>query len=257
MSNLYGVYTGIVIDSTGYEDVVTKDGTRFVGQVLVKIRGVTPSLFNEEFRALPAANVKSTIDLTTAVNTEVLAYVMQPLMGGSTPGVYSSVDNIASPMRKNAARQFKFFSRKLRDVFSDGPKKHLTPINNPYGNNYFPNYPWNTGLGNYSIPEVNTRVIVGFLNGIRTLPVVLGKLPLQDEIESFYKRDGAYVSAPGKQQNYNFNNLDSDNTESAEGTTQVNEFYTNNINNIPSTVTSTAINLPKSSTKVSFLNKLP
>lgn len=257
MNNLFGVYTGIVIDSTGYEDVVSKEGVRFVGQVLVKIRGVTPSLFNEEFRALPAANVKSTVDLTTAVNTEVLAYVMQPLMGGSTPGVYSSTDNTASPMRKNAARQFKFFSGKLRDVFSDGPKKYLTPVNNPYGNNYFPNYPWNAGLGNYSIPDVNTRVIVGFLNGIRTLPVVLGKLPLQDEVDAFYNRGGAYVSAPGKLQNYNFNKPDSDNTESTEGTTQVNEFYTNNINNIPSVATTTPISPSKSSTKVMFFNKLP
>jgi len=220
MDSLFGVYTGIVIDSTGYTNVLTKEGTRFIGQVMVKINGITPALFNETYKAVPACNVNSKMDLRTAASTEVLAYVMQPVMGASTPGIYDSKNNSASPMRQNPARGFKFFSNKLRDSFSDGPKKYLTPINNPYGNNYYPNYPWNTGLGSYSIPEVNTFVLVGFLNGARNLPVVLGKLPRQDELESFYKRDGAYVSAPSKSQNYTFGQTVSSNSE---GTTLDNE----------------------------------
>ena len=154
-------------------------------------------------------------------------------------------------MRKNAARTFKFFSDKLRDSSSDGPKKYLTPVNNPYGNNYYPNYPWNTGLGSYSIPEVNTSVLVGFLNGLRNIPIVLGKLPKQDELESFYQRDGAYVSAPGKSQNYNFGKPDSIN----EGdTTQNNNSNANNITTVAKNVTSNAINLAKRS--VGFIDKI-
>ena len=251
MSNLFGIYTGIVIDSTGYQDSISKEGTRFIGHVRVKINGVTPALFSESFKSIPASNVDSVMDIRTAANTEVLAYVMQPLMGSSTPGVYDSASNTASPMRKNAARTFKFFSDKLRDSSSDGPKKYLTPVNNPYGNNYYPNYPWNTGLGSYSIPEVNTSVLVGFLNGLRNIPIVLGKLPKQDELESFYQRDGAYVSAPGKSQNYNFGKPDSIN----EGdTTQNNNSNANNITTVAKNVTSNAINLAKRS--VGFIDKI-
>ncbi len=257
MSN-FGIYTGIVIDSTGYEDIISKEGARFIGHVKVKINGITPALSNENFKSIPASNVDSVMDIRTAASTEVLAYVMQPVMGSSTPGTYDSAKDIASTVRKNAARTYKFFSSKLRDSFSDGPKKYLTPVNNPYGNNYYPNYPWNAGLGNYSIPEVNTPVLVGFLNGLRNLPIVLGKLPKQDELEAFYKRDGAYVSAPGKSQNYNFGKTDS---VSDEDTTQNNNSIANNITTVAKNATSAIVNIPKKSEdfieKVRLYNKLP
>lgn len=220
MDSLFGVYTGIVIDSTGYTNVLTKEGTRFIGQVMVKINGITPALFNETYKAVPACNVNSKMDLRTAASTEVLAYVMQPVMGASTPGIYDSKNNSASPMRQNPARGFTKKFGQIGDSFKGGPQENNTARNNPYGNNYYPNYPWNTGLGSYSIPEVNTFVLVGFLNGARNLPVVLGKLPRQDELESFYKRDGAYVSAPSKSQNYTFGQTVSSNSE---GTTLDNE----------------------------------
>ena len=251
MDNLFGVYTGIVIDSTGYENVLSKEGNRFIGHVMVKINGITPALFNETFKAVPASNVNSTMDLRTAASTEVLAYVMQPIMGSSTSGIYDSDNNTASPMRKNAARGFKFFSPKLSDSFTKGPKPYLTPINNPYGNNYYPNYPWNTGLGSYSIPEVNTSVLVGFLNGARNLPVILGKLPKQDELESFYKRDGAYVSAPGKSQNYTFGKEGSSNSE---GSTQDNEDSSSGVLAVAKNTTSNVINLAKKSE--GFIDKI-
>lgn len=256
MNNLFGVYKGIVIDSTGYRDTITKDGARFIGQVKVKIAGITPSQFDESYKAIPASNIDSIMDIRTAANTEVLAYVMQPVMGSSTPGTYDSDNDSVSPMRRNAARSFKFFSTKLRDSFSDGPKKYLTPVNNPYGNNYYPNYPWNTGLGSYSIPEVNTPVIIGFLNGVRSLPVVLGKLPRQDEVESFYQRDNAYVSAPGKSQNYSFGKTNNESTDNGEGVTQNKDNSINNITTAAKTATSNAIDITKNST-VRFYNKLP
>jgi hypothetical protein len=200
MNNLNGFYTGIVVDSTGYKNAVTREGTRIIGQVLVKINGVTPSRFDESYKAVPSSNVDGSLDIETAKSGEVLAYVMQPITGESSQGIYNASNNTTDATRKVASKQFTLM--KVGDSFTKGPKEHLTPINNPYGNNYFPNYPWNTGLGSYGIPEVNSRVIVGFIKGYRSFPIVFGKLPTPDEQESFYTRGGVYGNAPGTGQNY-------------------------------------------------------
>lgn len=200
MNNLNGIYTGIVIDSSGKSRT---GGDRSIGQVLVKINGVTPSRSNESYKAVPASNVEGEMDLDLALGSEVLAYVLSPITGESSQGIYNSSKNETSPTRSVASKQFTLMHKKLRDSHCDGPKKNLTPINNPYGNNYFPNYPWNAGLGSYGIPEVNSRVVIGFLKGYRSFPIVLGKLNTPDEQESFYKRGRVYGGAPSNAQNYN------------------------------------------------------
>lgn len=200
MDNLNGIYTGIVIDNTGKPR--TGGDSRFIGQVLVKINGITPSRINEKYKAVPSSNVDGALDMDMAMKSEVLAYVMAPITGESSQGIYNASKNETSATRSVASKQFTLMHKKLRDSHCDGPKKHLTPINNPYGNNYFPNYPWNTGLGTYGIPEVNSRVIIGFLKGYRSFPIVLGKLNTPDEQESFYNRGRVYGSAPGSEQNY-------------------------------------------------------
>lgn len=204
MNNLFGVYSGIVIDSTGYENSISKEGLRFIGHVLVKINGITPSSFNESYKAIPSNNVNGSLDLESAARTEVLAYVMQPITGESAQGIYNSNSNTTQATRKVPSKTYKFFGKQLRDSHSESVKKYLNPINNPYGNNYYPAYPWNSGLGSYSIPEVNTRVLVSFLNGSRSLPIVLGKLPTQDEQKAFFTRSGVYGNAPGQDQNYKY-----------------------------------------------------
>lgn len=219
MDKNFGIYTGIVIDSTGYVDVISKEGIRFIGQVMVKINGITPSLINESFNEVPSDNVKGTMALRTAASTEVLAYIMQPIMGSSTPGIYNSSKNTTAFQRTNTASTFKLMGKEGRGIAGDGPKKEMVPTNNPYCNNYYPNYPWNTGLGSYSIPEVNTCVIIGFLNGARNLPIVLGKLPKQDELESFYIKDCTLANAPNKSQNYNFGKSTSNNNNTNGQTT--------------------------------------
>lgn len=202
MDNLNGFYTGIVVDSTGYKNTVTREGVRLIGQVLVKINGVTPSRYNESYKAVPSSNVDGSIDIETAKRVEILAYVMQPITGESSQGLYNASNNTTAATRTVASKQFTLMHRKSGDSFCNGPKEYLTPVNNAYGNNYFPNYPWNTGLGSYGIPEVNTRVIVGFMNGYRSFPIVFGKIPTPDEQEAFYIRGGVYGNAPGTGQNY-------------------------------------------------------
>jgi len=201
MNNLNGIYTGIVIESRGVPRTGGDD--RFIGQVLVKINGITPSSFNERYKAVPSSNVEGSFDLNLAMKSEVLAYVMSPITGESSQGIYDSTKNQTAATRSSPSKQFTLMHKKLRDSHCDGPKKNLTPINNPYGNNYFPNYPWNTGLGSYGIPEVNSRVIIGFLKGYRSFPIVLGKLNTPDEQESFYNRGRVYQGAPNTGQNYN------------------------------------------------------
>lgn len=220
MNSLYGIYTGIVIDNTGYDQPGSIDGMRFIGQVLVKINGITPAEFSEFYKAVPSGNVDGVLDIDTAKKTGILAYVMQPINGQSTQGLYDAQQNTTAATRRVASKQYTIMHNKLRDSFCDGPTAKLTPRNNPYGNNFFPNYPWNTGLGRYGIPEINTRVIVGFLRGSSSFPIILGKIPTQDEQESFYKKGGVFANAPGVNQNYGYVKPNNSNTSTTTGTTQ-------------------------------------
>ena len=105
MDGLNGIYTGIVIDSKGIKsNGVYPD--QFIGQVLVKITGVTPSRFNEDYKAIPSSNVDGSLDLNMAKQSEILAYVMQPITGESTQGVYNATTNSTEATRTCAAKQF-------------------------------------------------------------------------------------------------------------------------------------------------------
>jgi hypothetical protein len=260
MDNLFGVYSGIVIDSTGYENSISKEGVRFIGHVLVKINGITPTLFNESYKAIPSNNVNGSLDLESAARTEVLAYVMQPIVGESSQGIYDANNNTTQATRRVPSKTYKFFSRKLRDSFSENVKKFLNPVNNPYGNNYYPAYPWNTGLGSYSIPEVNTRVLVAFLNGSRSLPIVIGKLPTQDEQKAFFTRSGVFGNAPGQDQNYKYGEPSTESTEVTEGTTIDSEAVIANspVTPVPATVFSDVVSEADSisSERVANIQKL-
>jgi len=203
MGNLNGIYSGIVVDNSGYNNSITKEGERFIGRVLVKINGITPYSFSESFKALPSKNVNSVVDLESTQRNEVLAYVLQPILGESTQGIYDPNTDTTKAMREDApSKAFKFFGTKTRGAFGAGPEANNTPVNNSTDYDYYPNYPWNTGLGSYSIPEVNTVVAIKFLNGNRSFPIIIGKIPADDELNSFYKRGGIFGSMPGKGQNY-------------------------------------------------------
>lgn len=197
MQKLLGIYTGIVIENSGYQ----RDGSFIPGTVLVKIDGVTPKRYIENYKGIPSSNVKGIMDKEMALTYAVPAYIMTPIIGESSMGKYNAASNKSSisdvtsdPSNfggskielKPPSAQFEIMNKHGRDKFSDGPAKHATTINNPNGNSFFPDHRYKAGKGVFAIPEVNSRVVVQFGNGSSSFPIIIGKINTTDEIEGYY-----------------------------------------------------------------------
>ena len=197
MQKLFGKYTGIVVENSGYQ----RDGSFIPGTVLVKIDGITPRRYTERYKGLPSSNVGGVIDKEMALSYAVPAYIMTPIIGESSMGKYNAAGNKSSISDvttdaagfgsskislKPPSAQFDIMNKHGRDKFSGGPAEHATTINNPDGNSYFPDHRYKAGKGVFAVPEVNSRVVVEFINGSESLPVITGKLNTSDEIEGYY-----------------------------------------------------------------------
>jgi hypothetical protein len=206
MKKLFGIYTGIVVENSGYQ----RDGSFIPGTILVKIDGITPRRYSENYKGIPSLNVKGSLDKEAALTYAVPAYIMAPIMGESSMGKYNAVSNKSSisdvtsdPSNfggskidlKPPSAQFNIMNKHCRDKFSDGPAKHATTINNSDGNSYFPDHRYKAGKGVFAIPEINSRVIVQFGNGSASFPIVVGKLNTSDEIEGYYTSGDSNVKA--------------------------------------------------------------
>lgn len=207
MDKLFGLYKGIVVENSGYQ----RDGTYIPGTVLVKIDGITPRRFVEKYKGIPSSNVGGSLDVDMAIGYEIPAYIMTPIMGESSMGKYNASSNKSSisdvttdaagfgsskiPLKPPSA-QFQIMNKHGRDKFSDGPAKHATTINNPDGNSFFPDHRYKAGKGVFAVPEVNARVIIQFVNGSRSFPIIVGKLNTSDEIEGYYNVGGTRPTYP-------------------------------------------------------------
>ena len=207
MDKLFGLYKGIVVENSGYQ----RDGTYIPGTVLVKIDGITPRRFVEKYKGVPSSNVGGTLDVDMAIGYEIPAYIMTPIMGESSMGKYNASSNKSSisdvttdaagfgsskiPLKPPSA-QFQIMNKHGRDKFSDGPAKHATTLNNPDGNSFFPDHRYKAGKGVFAVPEVNARVIVQFVNGSRSFPMIVGKLNTSDEIQGYYDVGGTRPTYP-------------------------------------------------------------
>lgn len=207
MKKLLGKYTGIVVENSGYQ----RDGSYIPGTVLVKVDGITPRRFTERYKGIPSYNVGGTLDKEMVLSYAVPAYIMSPIIGESSMGKYQAASNKSDisdvttdatgfgsskiPLKPPCA-QFDIMNKHCRDKMSDGPAKHSTTINNPDGNSYFPDHRYKAGKGIFAIPEINSRVIVEFINGSQSFPVIVGKLNTSDEIEGYYNADGTKPDYP-------------------------------------------------------------
>jgi len=198
MNNLFGLYRGIIVSNYGK----TNEQDLPAGKVLVKIDGVTPSTFDEAYKALPSSNVQGTLDFVSCERFEVLATVMTPIFGESTQATYNATTDESQATQITTSSQFGIMNEKLRDKYGDGPKTYNNPLNNAYGHSFSNDHRHKAGKGVFAVPEKNARVIVMFLNGARAYPVVLGKCNTSDEVEGYYNAGGVRPGYPNVAQNY-------------------------------------------------------
>jgi len=203
------LYIGIVTHNADYGDTVN---TSHAGKVKVLIDGITCLPDTDlTYRAIGnniTGNLQGDV-ITTVDQFEVWAYVLSPILGESSIAKYNRTFDASSISDSNDVSIFSeninhgyapaamFSSKNVYDSFTGGPGVIMSSGYNTYGTDYMPENYSNSGKGMFAIPSVNSRVLVGFLNGSRAIPVVLGKINTTSEMSQVYGSGTSYPDYPG------------------------------------------------------------
>ena len=203
------LHIGTVVGNADYAD--TANG-QYLGRVLVMIPGLTLTSKSKQSRSHKALGTNTEGSLNSKMIQEVehfekiWAYVMAPIAGESSMGKYNRTLDSSSLADGNDMSNFvgtnytsppaSMFASQSLDGHSGGPAVNMTSKVNPYGNCYITENYNDSGKGMFSLPSVNSKVIVGFLNGSRGIPIVIGKIHSGTEIEQIYGVGNAYPDYP-------------------------------------------------------------
>lgn len=203
------LYIGIVTQNADYGDSINPD---HAGKVKVLIDSITCLPDTDLTYRSIGSNISGNLqgDVISNVDRfEVWAYVLAPITGESSIAKYNrNVDsssitdsNDLSIFTNNTTHGYApasmFSSKNVYDDFTGGPGVAMTSGYNSYGTDYMPENYSNSGKGMFAIPSVNSRVLVGFLNGSRGIPIVLGKINTSSEISQIYSSGISYPDYPG------------------------------------------------------------
>lgn len=201
------LHIGTVVKNADFAD---KNDGQFLGRVKVVIPGMTALGSNVVQYKTPGANVGGDLNagaIKQANNFELWAYVLAPIVGESATSKYNhtkdtssladgnDMSNFDHPSKYTTAPASMFTSQSL-DNHASGPGHNMTANVNPYGNCYVTENYSDSGKGMFSVPAVGSKVLIGFLNGARGLPIVLGKINSGTEIEQIYGVGTAYPDYP-------------------------------------------------------------
>jgi hypothetical protein len=205
---LNSLYVGTVISNSDY--AVEGNGGH-LGRVLVDIPGFTNVSKIPANYKTAGINTKGTLNAGTIQQVEkferIWAYVVSPIMGESSIGKYNRTKDVSSLSDGTNMDSFSEdsnyssppaiqFSSLMLDGFSNGPGVSMSANVNPYGNCYITENFSDSGKGMFSVPSVNSKVLIGFLNGSRAIPIVLGKFNSGSEVEQVYGNGAAYPDYP-------------------------------------------------------------
>lgn len=185
---LNNLYIGKVIydsDLLGKEDTVPKN------RVKVYINGIT-SFGNESFNH-PRGKTNERVLSDSAldvVGNEFYAYVMMPILGSGTGAKYNANKDILTVSDTGD----------IEDLNAQPPAEAYTHVHDGYmgGNSigtagvnvtaaaYSPDNRSNAYKGVMSLPGVGSTVVVSFINGTRSMPIILGILPGNADVESIH-----------------------------------------------------------------------
>ena len=206
---LDSLYIGTVV---GNADYAKDTNNQYLGRVLVKIPGLTVIGKSNMSYKTAGSNVGGSLNQGVIKKVEefenIWAYVLAPIAGESSIGKYNrtkdtssladgnDMGNFDDPSRYTTPPASQFSSQNF-DGFTQGPAGNMTAGVNPYGNSYVTENYSDSGKGMFSMPSINSKVLIGFINGSRGLPVVLGKINSESEIEQIYGVGAAYPDYPG------------------------------------------------------------
>lgn len=203
------LYIGTVVSNADY----AKDANNnYLGRVLVKIPGLTIIDKNSMSYKTVGSNLGGSLNQGVIKKVEefenIWAYVLAPIAGESSVGKYNRTKDASSLADGNDMGNFENaskyttppasqFTSQMFDGHAQGPAANMSAGVNPYGNCYITENYSDSGKGMFSIPSVNSKVLIGFIHGSRGLPIVLGKINAGSEIEQLYGFGAAYPDYPG------------------------------------------------------------
>jgi hypothetical protein len=203
---------GTVVGNADYTDT---DHGQYLGRVKVHIAGLTGTGKEVNIVKAIGSNAGGDMDHDAIRQTEqfeVWAYVMAPMMGESSMGKYNrthnssgigdgnDMSNFTHPDTYTTATASQFHGQQM-DGHAGGPNLNMSSGTNPYGNAAACENYSDSGKGVFSMPAANSKVIIGFINGGRGRPVVLGKIHSGTEIEQIHGAGNAYPDYPGPFEN--------------------------------------------------------
>lgn len=211
------LHIGTVVKNSDYGNLVSK-GSEYLGRVKVAITGMTRMNGVEYFKAPGSGGDLDAVAINNVQDFEVWAYVVSPIAGESSMSKYNHARDISSLADGNDMGNFsnptdyttppaKMFTSMNLDGHSGGPGVTMSAAVNPYGNCYVTENYSDSGKGMFSTPAVGSKVLVGFLNGARGLPVILGKIHAGSEIEQIHGVGTAYPDYPNAFENTHSNNI--------------------------------------------------
>jgi len=205
---LNSLYIGTVVSNADYSK--GKD-SQYLGRVLVKIPGLTITDKNAMSYKAAGSNIDSSLNRGVIEQVEefetIWAYVIAPMTGESSIGKYNRTLDASSLADGNDMSNFisdtryttppaSQFTSQMFDGYAQGPAANMSAAVNPYGNSYVTENYSDSGKGMFSTPSVNSKVLIGFIHGSRSIPVVLGKINSGTEIEQIYGAGSAYPDYP-------------------------------------------------------------
>ena len=189
MSELNTFYFGKVIADSDMLDVADKAP---LNRVKVYILGMSTA-DQESFSQPRGSNNEKTISQANLeiIGDEMYAYVMQPVMGTGTIGRYSATKDLFSvadvgPIENlDATPPAEGYMDNLYDGFVGGQGSSTAGVNvNSAG--FAPDNRSNSYKGSMSMPGVGSTVVITFMNGKRGMPIIVGMLPGQADVDSIH-----------------------------------------------------------------------
>lgn len=203
MERLFGLYKGVVIFDSDTSSPVNYNAQ---GRVKVKIEGVTyVNNSDEKYRFPRGNNIEggiSTPNIELIDIYETWAYVSMAVLGESSMGKYNAARDRASTTDSSDMSVFgndidsgappaaQFGIHAVSDGYSGAPNILGTSGINTYSRAYFCDNRSNLSKGMFAIPTVGTHVIIQFLYGNRSYPIITGVLQSADDINRMYSVDG-------------------------------------------------------------------
>lgn len=203
MERLYGLYKGVVIYDSDISSTVNYNAQ---GRVKVKIEGITyTNNESEKYRFPRGNNISggvSQANLDLIDKYETWAYVSMAVLGESSMGKYNASRDLASTTDSSDITTFgdstdsgappaaQFGIHAIADGFSGAPNILGTSGINTYSRSYFCDNRSNLSKGMFAIPVVGTHVIIQFLYGNKSYPIITGVLQSADDINRMYSVDG-------------------------------------------------------------------